>query len=65
MMRTAADLFVGAHIRTEDGETFVIDWVEVDDYTGNVKVEGYELDGGQGIEHTYDPDDEINIVKGE
>ena len=63
MMRTASDLFVGAHIREESGVTLVVDYLDVDDE--GVLVEGYEVDSGDEFNRVYDMDDEINIVKGE
>ena len=64
-MRTASDLFIGAHFREEDSdETLLVDYLYIDD-DETVTIEGYEVDSGQEFSRVYDPDDEINIVKGE
>jgi hypothetical protein len=63
MMRTAADLFVGAYIREESGILLLVDYIDVDEE--GVLTEGYEVDSGNEFVRMFDFDDEINIVKGE
>ena len=62
MIRTASDLFVGAHIREGDA-TYLVDYLVSDDE--GVYIEGYVVESGDEFTNIYDYDDEVNIVKGE